>query len=78
MKTMATLYIRDVTDEVATILKRRAAAQGMSLSAYVAAELTRLAAGPTNAEVVAKLKALERSTAPTTEEVVAEVRAARR
>lgn len=78
MKFMATLYIRDVTEEVAAILKQRAASQGMSLSAYVAAELTRIAANPTNAEIVAKLKELDRSNAPTTDEIVAEVRAARR
>jgi antitoxin FitA len=49
---MTTLYIRDVADSVAETLKQRAAAAGMSLSAYVARELADIAARPTNAEIV--------------------------
>lgn len=74
---MGTLYIRDVPDEVTAALKQRAAEQGQSLSAYVSAELTRLAARPTNAEVVARLRAIDRSGGPTTDEIVAEIRARR-
>ncbi|MGB3687078.1 MAG: antitoxin, partial [Ornithinimicrobium sp.] len=72
---MTTLYIRDVSDEVADPLKDRAAVEGKSLSAYVAGELSRLAARPTNAELVARLKARDRASGPTTEEIVAAVRA---
>ena len=75
---MTTLYIRDVSDQVAETLKERAAAEGKSLSAYVAAELAKIAARPTNAEIVAKLKARDRSAGPTSDEIVAAVQAGRR
>jgi len=75
---MATLYIREVPESVAETLKERAAAQGKSLSAYVGAELTRIAERPTNEEIAARLRARDRSTGPTTEEIVAAVEAGRR
>ena len=75
---MTTLYIRDVSDAVAETLKERAAAAGMSLSAYVASELTKIAARPTNAEVVARLKGRDRSAGPSTADIVAAVRDGRR
>jgi plasmid stability protein len=75
---MTTLYIRDVTEEVAETLKQRAAAQGKSLSAYVGAELAKIAARPTNEEIVARLRARDRSNGPTTDEVVAAVQVDRR
>ena len=78
IKAVTTLYIRDVSEEVAETLKKRAAADGKSLSAYVGAELTRIAARPTNAEIVARLSARDRSGGPTTGEIVAAVQATRR
>jgi len=75
---MKTLYVRDVPDDVVETLKERAAAEGRSLSAYVATELTRIAARPTNAEVVARLRDRDRSTGPTADEIVAAVEAGRR
>ena len=75
---MTTLYIRDVSDDVAATLKQRAAAEGMSLSAYVAAELARIAARPTNEQIVARLRARDRSSGPTTDDIVAAVQAGRR
>jgi hypothetical protein len=75
---MTTLYIREVSEEVAETLKQRAAARGMSLSAYVGAELARIAARPTNDEIVARLRARDRSDGPTTDEIVAAVQADRR
>jgi antitoxin FitA len=75
---MATLYIRDVADSVAETLKQRAATAGMSLSAYVARELANIAARPTNAEIVQRLKAQDRSTGPSTTEIVEAVRDSRR
>lgn len=75
---MSTLYIRDVPDEVAETLKERAAASGMSLSAYVAGELAKLASRPTNAEIVQRLKTRNRSTGPSTSEIVEAVRNSRR
>ena len=57
---MTTLYIRDVPEDVANTFKERAAAEGRSLSAYLASELTRLAGRPTNAEIVARLRQRDR------------------
>jgi plasmid stability protein len=75
---MTTLYIREVSEEVAETLKQRAAAQGKSLSAYVGAELAKIAARPTNEEIVERLRARDRSNGPTTDEIVAAVHADRR
>lgn len=75
---MATLYIRDVSDDVAATLKERAAAEGMSLSAFVAAELAKVAARPTNEQIVARLRARDRSSGPTPGDIVAAVQAGRR
>ena len=67
---MTTLYIRDVDDAVAETFKQRAAVAGMSLSAYVALELANIAARPTNAEIVQRLKTRDRSAGPSTVEIV--------
>ncbi len=75
---MTTLYIRDVSDAVAETLKKRAAAAGMSLSAYVAGELANVAARPTNAEIVQRLKARDRSAGPSTADIIEAVRDSRR
>lgn len=75
---MTTLYIRDVSDDVAETLKERAAAEGKSLSAYVGAELTKIAVRPTNAQVVARLRERDRSAGPTPDEILEAVRAGRR
>lgn len=75
---MTTLYIRDVAEDVAETLKERAAALGMSLSAYVAGELSKIAARPTNAQIVARLRARDRSAGPSTAEIVEAVRDSRR
>ena len=74
---MTTLYIRDVSDDVAATLKERAAAAGMSLSAYVAAELAKIAARPTNEQIVARLRARDRSSGPSSDDIVAAVEAGR-
>lgn len=75
---MATLYIRDVPEDVAETLKGRARAEGKSLSAYVGAELAKLAARPTNAQIVARLKDRDRSSGPTVDEIVTVVQTGRR
>lgn len=75
---MTTLYIRDVSDEVAEALKERAAAEGSSLSAYVGAELAKIAARPTNAQIVARLRAHDRSSGPDAEQILEVVVAGRR
>ena len=75
---MTTLYVRDVSDDVAATLKERAAAEGMSLSAYVAAELAKIATRPTNEQIVARLRARDRSSGPSSDDIVAAVQAGRR
>ena len=75
---MTTLYIREVSEEVAETLKQRAAAQGKSLSAYVGAELAKIAARPTNEEIVARLRGRDRLDGPTIDEIVAAVQVDRR
>lgn len=75
---MTTLYIRDVSDDVAATLKERAASAGMSLSAYVAAELAKIATRPTNEQIVARLRARDRSSGPSSDDIVAAVQASRR
>ena len=50
--------------------KERAAAEGKSLSAYVAAELGRIAARPTNAEIVARLRERDRASGPSAADIV--------
>lgn len=75
---MTTLYIRDVPEQVAETLKGRAAAEGKSLSAYVAAELAKIASRPTNAELVARLKDRARSGGPTVSDILAAVESERR
>lgn len=67
---MTTLYIRDVPAEVAQTLKERAATEGKSLSAYVVAELGRVASRPTNAEIVQRLRDLDRGEGPTRGDIV--------
>jgi plasmid stability protein len=75
---MTTLYIRDVSTDVAEKLKQRAAQTGQSLSAYVGAELSKIANAPTNAEIVARLNGRDRSNGPASRQIVAAVRAGRR
>lgn len=75
---MRTLYIRDVPDEVAETLKERAAAEGKSLSAYIGAELTRIATRPTNSEVIARLQARDRSAGPAPRDILEAVQEGRR
>lgn len=75
---MTTLYIRDVAEPVAETLKQRAAAKGLSLSAYVSSELSKLASRPTNEEIVARLGAYDRTGWPTTDEILEAVQASRR
>ncbi|WP_395653665.1 FitA-like ribbon-helix-helix domain-containing protein [Phycicoccus elongatus] len=75
---MTTLYIRDVSEDVAETLKERAAAEGKSLSAYVGAELTRIATRPTKPLVVALLRSRAGAAGPTAAETLVGVRAGRR
>lgn len=75
---MTTIYVRDVAEDVAATLRERAASQGQSLSAYVASELTKVAARPSNEDVVARLRALNRAAGPSTSDIVDAVESGRR
>jgi antitoxin FitA len=70
-----TIQIRDVPDEVHRTLRARAAATGQSLSAYLLAELTRVAERPPVADVLARAAA--RSGGSRIDEIVAAVRSGR-
>lgn len=72
------MYIRDIPEDVTETLKERAAAEGQSLSAYVGAELRRIAQRPTNAEVVARLRSRDRTDSPALEDVLAALHDGRR
>lgn len=61
---MTDIQVRDFDEEVVQELARRAASTGMSLSAYVAGELAKLVARPTNEQVVDRLRQLDRSRNP--------------
>ncbi|MDU0347559.1 FitA-like ribbon-helix-helix domain-containing protein [Actinomyces sp. MRS3W] len=75
---MSTLYIRGVDEDVARELRSRAAAAGMSLSAYVAAQLAELTSRPTNRQIVARLRSRDRTNGPSTEQILSAVKEARR
>jgi antitoxin FitA len=69
------IQIRDVPDDVHRVLATRAASAGLSLTAYLRAELTRVAERPPVAEVLAR--AAERSGGARLEDIVAAVRSGR-
>jgi len=74
---MALVQVRDVPEPILRTLKAQAAERGLTLTAYLRAELARLAARPTNAEIVERLRRIDRSGGPTAEETVALIRRAR-
>lgn len=71
---MALIQIREVPDATVRALKARAAERGLTLSAYLRAELNRLAERPTNAEIVERLARRNRRGGPTAADTVAEIR----
>lgn len=70
-----TLQIRDVPDDALDIIRARAAAEGMSLAAYVRRLVIETAAQPTVSEVLAR--ATRRSAGLTMADLVAATRAGR-
>ena len=70
-----TVQIRDVPDDVHRELRARAAAAGLSLSAYLLAELTRVAERPPVADVLARAAA--RHGGARIDDIVAAVRSGR-
>ena len=71
---MALVQVRDVPEATLNALKAQAAERGLTLTAYLRAELDRLAARPTNAELVERLARRNRRGGPTAAETVAEIR----
>jgi antitoxin FitA len=71
---MALIQIRDVSETTVRALKARAAERGLTLTAYLRAELNRLAERPTNAEIVERLARRNRRGGPTAADTVAEIR----
>jgi antitoxin FitA len=69
------IQIRDVPDEVHRVLATRAASAGLSLTAYLRAELTRVAERPPLAEVLARAAA--RHGGARVEDIVTAVRSGR-
>jgi antitoxin FitA len=70
-----TIQIRDVPDDIHRTLRARAATTGQSLSAYLLAELTRVAERPPVADVLAR--AATRSGGARIDHIVAAVRSGR-
>jgi transposase len=71
---MALVQVRDLSEATVRALKAQAAERGLTLTAYLRAELDRLAARPTNAEIVERLARRNRRGGPTTADTVAEIR----
>ena len=71
---MALVQVRDVPEGTLNALKAQAAERGLTLAAYLRAELERLAARPTNAELVERLARRNRRGGPTAAETVTEIR----
>ena len=62
---MPVVQIRDVPEETLQAIKSRAAERGQTLTAYLLTELDRLAARPTNAELVDRMARRDRRAGPT-------------
>ena len=64
----------DVSEETVNALRAQAAQQGLTLAAYLRAQLDRLAARPTNAEIIDRLARRDRTGNPSIADTVAEIR----
>lgn len=71
----STLQIRDVPDDALDVIRARAAAEGMSLTAYLRRLLIETAAQPTVGEVLARTE--RRTAGLTMADLVAATRAGR-
>ena len=71
---MALIQVRDVPEATVRALKAQAAERGLTLTAYLRAQLDRLAARPTNAEIADRLARRNRRGGPTAADTVAEIR----
>jgi nicotinamide mononucleotide adenylyltransferase len=68
------IQVRDVPEPTVAALKSLAAEQGLTLSAFLRAELERLAQRPTNAEIARRMADRDRSGGPSTVDTVREIR----
>ena len=71
---MPLIQVRDVPAETVEALKARAAERGLTMAAFLRAELDKIAARPTNAEIIERVARRDRTGGPTTAETVAEIR----
>ncbi len=71
---MATVQIRNLSDEVHRELKAEAAAQGQSLSEYLRVQLERWAGYLTHGEMIEHIRSQEPYAGPSLEELTAIVR----
>jgi hypothetical protein len=71
---MALIQVRDVPEPTVRALKAQAAERGLTLSAFLRAELDRLAARPTNAEIAERLAHRNRRGGPSVADTVEEIR----
>jgi len=71
---MPLIQVRDVPEETVEALKARAAERGLTMTAFLRAELDKIAARPTNAEIIERIARRDRTGGPTTAETVAEIR----
>ena len=74
---MPLVQVRDVPQSTVDSLKQLAAERGLTLAAFLRAELDRLATRPSNAEIVNRLARRDRSGGPLITESVAEIRRVR-
>jgi hypothetical protein len=74
---MALVQVRDVAESTLNTLKAKAADRGLTLTAYLRAELDRLAARPSNAEIVDRLARRERDGGPSLADTVTAIRRTR-
>jgi hypothetical protein len=71
---MALVQVRDVSEATLRALKAQAAERGLTLTTYLRGELEKLAARPTNAEIIERLARRNRRGGPTVTDTVAEIR----
>lgn len=74
---MSLVQVRDVPEATVAALKVRAAERGLTLAGYLRIEFDRLAARPSNADVVERLSGRNRRGGPTVADTVAEIRKTR-
>ncbi|MFT4220780.1 MAG: antitoxin [Microbacterium sp.] len=75
---MPNVLIRDLDPDVHAVLAERAKGAGQSLQQFLTAELTRLASKPTNAEIIARIRARDHKPSFSPEDVIAALHRERR